>query len=198
MQQACCTRPAQPVGDLRTCAGQETQVARSRERQSMGERLMRWSVGWVSRSVSIILLVASGCDVGVIGSGVERTFVEQGFDRGVVAVASARRVSRERLWEQGKAIAPVAERQDQVVVEVFGNRGYCPACKRFLAWWNGLTEAERGELPMRFAYREDSIPDFAARWGRPAFYWKGKNGENWMQEGWSGIEEFLKNYRRSQ
>ena len=154
-------------------------------------------MGWVSRVGVGILLISSGCDERVSESGVERTFVEQGFDRGIIAVASARRLSQESLWG-GKPSERGDNHPDQKVVQVFGNSEYCPACKKFQTWWNGLSERERSELPVRFAYREDSIPEFAAEWGRPAFYWEGQPGKYWKQEGWSGVEDFLKNYHGSQ
>ena len=154
-------------------------------------------MGWVNRSAIVIVLVACGCDEGGPRSAVERSFMERGLDQGVVAVASARRISRDGIWEQKRPTERDKEHPNQNVVQVFGDPGYCPPCKRFQTWWNSLNEQERLELPVRFAYREDSIPEFATRWGRPAFYWQGKNGQYWKLEGWPGIEEFLKNYRDS-
>lgn len=155
--------------------------------------------GW-SRVVAGVMLWGCGCEGGIVGPMVDRTEVEREFDRAAVAVASARRLSETGLWDRSQKSDATAggERREQRVVQVYGNEGHCPPCARFQKWWEGLSMEERERMPVRFEYRDLEIPEFAREWGRPAFYWEGRKGSWWKQEGWSGIEDFLRVYGETQ
>ncbi len=139
----------------------------------------------------VLILFASGCEFADLESRVERTGIERAFDQGVVALASARRLSSRSTGESPSNTGSVSQSIDEKsVVQVFGSPEYCPPCQRFLTWWEGLSDAERDGLPMSFEYHERDIPEYAKDWSRPAFYWRGNEDQWWKLEGWTGIDEF--------
>lgn len=139
----------------------------------------------------VLILSLNGCEFADIGARIERSKEERAFTRGVVSVASARRLSAGRMGETPRESGKGSQQMDEKpIVRVFGSPGYCPPCRRFLGWWKGLSERERNDLPMTFEYQDRDIPEFATGWSRPAFYWRGGENRWWKQEGWAGIEEF--------
>lgn len=139
----------------------------------------------------VLVFFASGCEFADIGARIERSKEERAFNRGVVSVASARRLSAGRMGETSRASGKEPQQKDEKpIVRVFGSPGNCPPCRRFLGWWEGLSDAERSVLPMSFEYQDREIPEFATGWSRPVFYWRGGKNRWWKQEGWVGIEEF--------